>query len=46
VSYSIAVCGATGAVGQEMLKVLDKRDFPVRTMKVLAAKRSKGKKLQ
>ncbi len=44
-SYSIAVCGATGAVGQEMLKVLERRNFPVRDIKVLASVRSKGKKL-
>lgn len=41
----IAIAGATGAVGQEMLEVLEKRNFPVRDIKLLASARSKGKKL-
>ncbi len=45
VSRSVAVCGATGAVGQEMLRVLEKRDFPLSSLKLLASDRSKGKKL-
>lgn len=45
-SISVAVAGATGAVGQEMLQVLKHRDFPVRDLKLLASERSKGKKIE
>lgn len=41
----IAIAGATGAVGQEMLKVLENRNFPVKALKLLASARSKGKKM-
>ena len=41
----IAIAEATGAVGQEMLEVLQNRDFPVKDIKLLASARSKGKKL-
>ena len=41
--YVVAVVGATGAVGQEMLRVLAERDFPVRELRVLASARSAGK---
>lgn len=40
--YRIAVLGATGAVGQEMLRVLEERDFPVETLLPLASSRSSG----
>lgn len=40
---SVAVVGVTGAVGQEFLKVLTERDFPYRSLKLLASKRSAGK---
>ncbi|MCX6355187.1 MAG: aspartate-semialdehyde dehydrogenase [Candidatus Aureabacteria bacterium] len=43
--YSIAVVGATGAVGVEMIKTLEKRKFPVSRIKLLASHRSVGKKL-
>jgi aspartate-semialdehyde dehydrogenase len=43
---SVAVVGATGAVGQEMLRVLGQRDFPVGEIRLLASKRSVGKTLQ
>jgi aspartate-semialdehyde dehydrogenase len=43
--YNIAVAGATGAVGQEMLKVLSDRNFPINTLKILASKRSVGKEI-
>jgi len=39
----VAVVGATGAVGQEMLNVLAQRDFPVTAIKALASARSAGK---
>ncbi len=41
----VAVVGATGAVGIEMIKTLEKRNFPVSTLTLLASARSKGKKL-
>jgi aspartate-semialdehyde dehydrogenase len=41
----LAIVGATGAVGIEMLRVLEKRDFPVASLRLLASPRSAGKKL-
>ena len=41
---SLAVVGVTGAVGQEFLSVLSDRNFPYRSIKMLASKRSAGKK--
>lgn len=43
--YKIAIVGATGAVGQEILKILEERSFPVNKLKVLASPRSEGKKI-
>jgi len=42
-SYHIAVVGATGAVGTEMFRVLERRAFPIRSIRPLASKRSAGK---
>ncbi|MBR7155758.1 MAG: aspartate-semialdehyde dehydrogenase [Lentisphaeria bacterium] len=42
-SYNVAVAGATGAVGVEMIKTLEKRNFPVKNLKLLASSRSAGK---
>ncbi|CAI9785499.1 unnamed protein product [Fraxinus pennsylvanica] len=42
---SVAIVGVTGAVGQEFLSVLSDRDFPYRSLKLLASKRSAGKSL-
>ncbi len=42
----IAVVGATGAVGEEFLRVLEQRDFPMSSLKLLASKRSAGKTLR
>ncbi len=42
-SYNVAVAGVTGAVGQEMLKILEERNFPVKQLKPLASQRSVGK---
>jgi len=42
-SYNVAVAGATGAVGVEMVKTLEKRNFPVANLKLLASARSAGK---
>jgi len=41
----VAVAGATGAVGAEMLKVLEDRNYPVKSLRLLASERSVGKKL-
>ena len=41
--YTVAVLGATGAVGQEMIKILQERNFPVGKLIPLASKRSVGK---
>jgi aspartate-semialdehyde dehydrogenase len=43
--YHVALVGATGAVGAEMLRVLERRDFPVASIKPLGSKRSAGKKI-
>ncbi len=44
--YTVAVLGATGAVGQEMIKILQERDFPVGKLIPLASARSAGKTLK
>lgn len=44
-SYTVAVVGATGAVGQEIIKILEERNFPVRTLVPLASKRSLGREI-
>ncbi len=44
--YNVAIAGVTGAVGGEMLKILEERNFPVRNLRLLASERSEGKKLQ
>lgn len=41
--YNVAIVGATGAVGQELLKILAERDFPIGELKLLASERSAGK---
>lgn len=43
--YTVAVVGATGAVGQKMLEVLAQRNFPVKQIKPLATAKSAGKKV-
>src|SRR5437764_4225038 len=43
--YHIAVVGATGAVGIELLRVLERRSFPVGSMRLLASERSAGSSL-
>ena len=45
-SKSVAVVGVTGAVGQEMLDVLEARDFPLSGIRPLASERSAGKTVQ
>ncbi|MDR0486145.1 MAG: aspartate-semialdehyde dehydrogenase, partial [Elusimicrobiota bacterium] len=43
--YKVAVAGATGAVGLEMIRMLEARNFPVENIKFFASERSSGKKL-
>lgn len=43
--YRVAILGATGAVGREMMKILAERDFPISELRLLASPRSVGKKL-
>ncbi len=42
-SYNVAILGATGAVGQQMLQCRAAQDFPVSNLKLLASARSAGK---
>jgi len=44
-SFKVAILGATGAVGAEVLKVLEQREFPVSDLRLLASARSAGKTL-
>jgi len=44
--YDVTVVGATGMVGEEFLRVLARRQFPVRRLRLLASARSAGKKIQ
>ena len=43
---NVAVAGATGAVGNDLLRVLERRDFPVDSIRLLASSRSVGKTLR
>lgn len=44
-TYNVAVLGSTGAVGQEMINVLEERNFPINELRPLASARSVGKKV-
>ncbi len=44
-TYAVAVAGATGAVGETMLRLLEERNFPVRHLRLLASERSAGTSL-
>ena len=44
-TYTVAILGATGAVGQEMIQILQERNFPVGKLLPLASQRSAGKKV-
>lgn len=44
--YNVAIVGATGAVGNVMREILEERDFPVKSIKLLSSYRSAGKKLE
>lgn len=43
--YRLAIAGVTGAVGQEFLSIIEERNFPFQSLKVLASSRSAGKKM-
>ena len=44
--YNIAVVGSTGAVGNEIIQILEQRDFPIDNLYLLASVKSKGKKIE
>ena len=44
--YIVAVVGATGAVGNEMIATLEQRNFPVEKIRLFASERSEGKNLE
>lgn len=44
--YNVAIAGATGAVGQEMMEILKERNFPLGELRLLASERSAGKELE
>lgn len=44
--YNVAVVGATGAVGEQMLNMLERRNFPIKELKLLSSARSAGKKIR
>jgi len=43
--FAVAVAGATGAVGNQMIACLEERNFPIKSIKLLASSRSVGRKL-
>ena len=43
--FNVAVAGATGAVGNQMIKCIEERQFPLKSLKLLASSRSIGKKM-
>lgn len=43
--YNVGILGASGAVGREMIKVLEERSFPINELKLFASARSAGKKI-
>ena len=45
-AYHVAIVGATGAVGEQLLNVLADRNFPIKELTLLSSKRSAGKKIQ
>jgi aspartate-semialdehyde dehydrogenase len=44
--FHVAIVGATGAVGAELIQLLEQREFPLRGLKLLASHKSAGKKLK
>ncbi|MGE5751140.1 MAG: aspartate-semialdehyde dehydrogenase, partial [Nitrospirota bacterium] len=45
-AYVVAVAGATGVVGKEMIEILAERNFPVSDLVPLASERSEGERIQ
>lgn len=45
-AYNVAIAGATGAVGENLLQILEERKFPIAELRLLASKRSVGKTLK
>ncbi|MEQ9450870.1 MAG: aspartate-semialdehyde dehydrogenase [Pseudomonadales bacterium] len=45
-AYNVAVVGATGAVGEALIEILESRNFPVKQLFLLASERSAGKRVQ
>ena len=43
--YNVAIVGATGAVGETLISILDQRNFPIENLYPLASKRSAGSKV-
>ncbi|MEG2144700.1 MAG: aspartate-semialdehyde dehydrogenase, partial [Oscillospiraceae bacterium] len=43
--FNLAILGASGAVGSEMLKILEERKFPIKNLRLLSGRKSAGKKL-
>src|ERR1700689_180611 len=44
-SFTVGIVGATGAVGQELLRLLEARRFPVGSLRLFASARSAGRKV-
>ena len=44
--YNVAVAGATGAVGSEIIQILEQRDFPIENLYLLASSKSTGKTIE
>ena len=44
--FSVAILGATGAVGEALIEILEEREFPVSDLHLLASERSAGKRIQ
>ena len=45
-AYNVGIVGATGAVGQELIRLLEMRDFPFGEIRLLASARSAGKTVE
>ena len=43
--YNVAIVGASGAVGQEFLRVLEEQDFPIAKLRLFGSERSAGRKI-
>ena len=45
-SYVVGIAGATGAVGKEILECLEKRQFPVKSLRIFGSSRSAGREIE